>query len=91
MAKDIAIKKETLTMKRDAEMPDEEPRKNVRADLMPTEGYGLEVDGKMKSHHTTSEAAFAAGLALKAKYPVVQVKVFAAKEQTRTIVELPKP
>ena len=90
MTKEITIKKETLTVRRDVEMLDEEPRRNRRADLMPTEGYGLEVDGKMKSQHTTSEAAFEAGLALKQKYPVVQVKVYAAKEQTRTIVELPK-
>ena len=44
----------------------------------------------MKSQHDSSDAAFSVGLALKKKFPVVQVKVFAAKEQTRTIVELPK-
>jgi hypothetical protein len=47
------------------------------------------VDGKMKSQHASSDAAFKAGLELKTRFPVIQVKVFDAKEQTRTIVELP--
>ena len=63
---------------------------NLRVSLVPTDGYGLEIDGKMKSQHVSSDAAFRAGLELKKKFPLIQVKVFAAKEQTRTIVELPK-
>ena len=76
--------------KKDAEISDEKQPKNLRANAILTDGYGLEVDGKMKSRHDSSEAAFKAGLEVKKKFPVVQVKVFAAKEQTRTIVELPK-
>jgi hypothetical protein len=72
------------------ETEENRPR-NLPANTIPTDGYGLEVDGKMKSRHDSSDAAWAAGLELKRKFPLIQVKVFAAKEQTRTIVELPKP
>jgi hypothetical protein len=63
--------------------------KNLKANHLPTEGYGLEVDGKVKAQYDTAEAAGKAGLELKRKYPQIQVKVFCAKEGTRTIVELP--
>jgi hypothetical protein len=90
MAKNpIVLAKRDLESK-DAEASDEKRPKNLPANVVLTEGYGLEVDGKMKSQHASSDAAFSAALELKKRFPVVQVKVFAAKEQTRTIVELPK-
>jgi hypothetical protein len=52
-------------------------------------GYVLEVDGKFKSEYESSEAALKAGLELKKKYPHIQVRVYDAKERTRTLVELP--
>ena len=50
----------------------------------------MAVDGKIKSHHMTSEAATKAGMEIKRNYPVVQVMVFDAVAGTRTPVELPK-
>jgi hypothetical protein len=87
-------KNETLITKRnldkkDVEIDEKRP-KNLQANVILADGYGLEVDGKIKSQHESSDAAWAAGLELKSKFPVIQVKVFAAKEQTWTIVELPK-
>ena len=73
-----------------AEAADEKRPKNLPPNVILTEGFGLEVDGKMKSQHDSSDAAFKAALALKNKFPVIQVKVFDAREQTRTVVELPK-
>jgi hypothetical protein len=92
---DAMAKSEILIARKSAEPKDAEPGddtrpKNLRANAVLAEGYGLEVDGKMKSKYDSSDAAFKAGLELKKKFPVVQVKVFAAKEQTRTIVELPE-
>ena len=63
---------------------------NRRGDAWPIDGYGLAVDGKIKSHHMTSEAATKAGMEIKRNYPVVQVMVFDAAAGTRTPVELPK-
>ena len=62
--------------------------KNPPSNVRPTEGYILEVDGKFKSDFESSEAAMKAGLELKKKYPHIQVKVYDAKERTRTLVEL---
>ena len=62
--------------------------KNPSANLRPTEGYILEVDGKFKSEYESSAAAMKVGLELKKNYPNIQVKVYNAKERTRTVVEL---
>jgi hypothetical protein len=48
----------------------------------------MEIDGKLKSQYETSEEALKAALEIKRKFPHCQVKVFSAKEQTRTLVEL---
>ena len=62
--------------------------KNSPSNVRPTEGYILEVDGKFKTEFERSEDAMKAGLELKKKYPHIQVKVYDAKERTRTLVEL---
>lgn len=63
---------------------------NKRGDALPSDGYGLEVDRKMKSLYATSEAAMKAGLEIKRKFPLVQVTVFDAVARTRIPIELPK-
>ena len=62
--------------------------KNPSANVRPTEGYVLEIDGKFKSQYETSDEAMKAGLELKKKFPHVQVKLYDAKARTRTPVEL---
>jgi hypothetical protein len=62
--------------------------KNPSANVLPSEGYVLEIDGKFKSEYETSEQAMKAGLELKKKYPQIQINIFGAKERTRTLVEL---
>jgi hypothetical protein len=69
----------------------DEPRKILRADKAPTEGYSLVVDGHFKSHHDTVEAAEEAGMALKNKYQMLQVQVYDATTKTRSMVEWPAP
>jgi hypothetical protein len=68
---------------------DTERPKNLSVNILPSEGYVVEIDGKFKSEYGTSEEALKAGLELKKKYPQIQVKVYGAKERTRTPVELP--
>lgn len=72
-----------------ADVPATRP-KNPSANLLPTEGYVLEIDGKYKSEYETSEQALNAGLELKRKYPHIQVMVFDAKERTRSMVTVPE-
>lgn len=85
------VKKSPLVMK---EKATEQPAnngtrpKNPSANVLPTEGFVLEIDGKFKSDYKTSEDALKAGLKLKKKFPFIQVIVYAAKERTRTLVTL---
>ncbi len=51
------------------EAEEQQPRKIIRADKAPTNGYSLVVDGHFKSHHDTVEAAEEAGMALKNQVP----------------------
>ena len=66
-------------MKKPLTMPDEpQPRNITRADLVMTEGFGLEVDGRMKTVFPTLDAA---QRDLKAEFPMLQVKVYDAAEK----------
>jgi len=61
----------------------------TRADVPPTSGYSLVVDGHFKSHHDTVEAAEEAGMALKNKFRMLQVQVYDAENKTRSTVQWP--
>ncbi|HEY1543525.1 MAG TPA: hypothetical protein VGG01_14020 [Xanthobacteraceae bacterium] len=64
--------------------------RNIPPNTAPTEGFSLEIDGKTKSQHATSEAAMAIGAELKRKFPVLQVVVCDAVSKTRTPVKAAK-
>src|SRR5674476_1498399 len=82
------VKKPPLAMKEKAtEQPADNGTtrpKNPSANLRPTVGYILEVDGKFKSDYESSAAAMKVGLELKTKYPHIQVKVYDAKAVSYT-------
>ena len=82
---------ETRMKKPKIEAEEQQPRKIIRADKAPTEGYSLVVDGHFKSHHATVEAAEEAGMALKNQYQMLQVQVYDAATKTRSMVEWPAP
>ena len=72
------------------EAEEQQPRKIIRADKAPTDGYSLVVDGHFKSHHDTVEAAEEAGMALKNQYQMLQVQVYDAATKTRSMIEWPR-
>jgi hypothetical protein len=61
---------------------------NPRADAVPTDGYVLSVDGKLKARYETSKEAMTAGSKLKQDFPVIQVEVFDAANRVYVPVEL---
>ncbi len=63
---------------------------NLRANAMPTDGYVLVVDGKLKTRFDSSEEAMTAGTKLKQSFPVIQVAVLDAAGRISTPVELQK-
>ena len=73
----------------DEEIEEARPR-NMPPNTSPTEGFSLEVDGKIKSQHPTLEAATTLGAELKRKFPMLQVMVYDAVAKTRTLVEAAK-
>jgi hypothetical protein len=69
-------------MKKPVTTPDEpQPRNIPRADLVMTEGFGLQVDGRMKTVFPTLEAAQKSASNLKAAFPMLQIKVYDAAEK----------
>ena len=64
-----------------------QPRNTTRADLNPTEGFGVEVDGRMKMVFLTLQAALKRARDLKAEFPMLQIKVYDAAEKKRTLLE----
>jgi len=75
---------------RGADEAEEQRPGNLRPNSFPTEGFSLEVDGKIKSQHATAEAATKVGAELKRKFPVIQVMIYDAVAKTRTLVEAAK-
>jgi hypothetical protein len=75
-------------MKKPLRMPAEaHPGNTARADLVPTEGFGLEVDGRMKTVFPTLQAALKRARDLKAEFPMLQIKVYDAAEKTSRLLE----
>jgi hypothetical protein len=54
---------------------------------MPSEGFGLEVDGRMKMVFPTLQAALKRAHDLKAEFPMLQIKVYDAAEKTSRLLE----
>jgi hypothetical protein len=83
----IAALQKGTTMKKPILSIDEpEPKKAMRADRPPTEGFATIVDGHFKSEFDTTEGAEAAGRALKSVYPMLQIEIYNAANKVRTLL-----
>ena len=73
-------------MKRTAPRTEElsQPRNIQRADIAPTNGYALVVDGHFKTQFSEQEAAHKAGSELLANFPMLQVEIYNATSKSRT-------
>ena len=60
-----------------------EPKKAIRADRPPTEGFATIVDGHFKTEFDTVEAA---GRELKSAYPRLQIEIYDAVSKVRTLL-----
>lgn len=63
-----------------------EPKRTLRADRPPLEGFVTIVDGHFKSEFDTVDAAEAAGRKLKATYPMLQIEIYDAANKVRTLL-----
>ncbi len=71
----------------DVKLQEGKKPENLRANMMPTDGFVLSVDGKLKTRYESAEDAAAAGTKLKQSYPVIQVAVYDAMARKYTPVE----
>ena len=62
------------------------PKRAMRADRPPTEGFVTVVDGHFKTEFETAEAAETAARKLKAAYPMLQIEIYDAANMVRTLV-----
>ena len=74
------MKKPVLTI----EEPD--PKKPLRADRPPVDGFVTVVDGHFKSEFDTIDAAEESGRKLKAAYPMLQIEIYDAHAKTRSLL-----
>ena len=58
-----------------------------RADIAPSDGYALVVDGHFKTQFAENGAATKAAAELLAKYPMLQVEIYDASSKSRTLVK----
>jgi hypothetical protein len=61
---------------------EEQPRNIQRADIAPSDGHALVVDGHFKPQFAEEEAAKKAAVELLAKYPMRQVEDASSKSRT---------
>ena len=57
---------------------------------LPTSGYALEVDGRLKTEFTTRDGAQAGAEELKKRFPMLRIRIYDAQTRTREEVSLPR-
>jgi hypothetical protein len=71
-------------IKRVLSLGEANPKKAMRADRPPTEGFVTVVDGHFKSEFETVEAAEASARKLKSAYPMLQIEIYDAANKVHT-------
>ena len=62
----------------------------MRADAIPTDGYILTVDGKLKTRYETEQDATTEAAKLKESFPAIQVSVYDGTAGIYTAVNVPE-
>lgn len=57
---------------------------------LPTSGYALEVDGRLKAEFMTRDGAKAGAEELKKRFPMLRVRIYDAETRTREEIALPR-
>ena len=74
-----------MASKREITLNDEPRPKNIqRADIAPSEGFALVVDGRLKTKYDDEATAKKAGADLLSRFPKLQVQIYNAATKTRS-------
>ena len=68
------------------ELETPQPRQVQRADIAPTAGYAILVDGHFKTEFAEEGAARKAATELLAKYPMLKIEIYDASSKSRALV-----
>jgi hypothetical protein len=66
---------------------EQQPRNIQRADIAPSSGYAIVVDGHFKTQFSEESAAKKAGKELLANFPMLQIEIYNATSKTRTLMK----
>ena len=69
------------------ELETPQPRQVQRADIAPTAGYAILVDGHFKTEFAEEGAARKAATELLAKYPMLKIEIYDASSRSRALVK----
>jgi hypothetical protein len=72
--------------KSNVQVEEQSPKDVQRADIIPTVGFALVVDGIFKKEFETDAAAQKAAKELLTKYPMLRVETYDASSKVRTLV-----
>ena len=73
--------------KREITLNDEpQPRNIQRADIAPSDGFALVVDGRLKTKYDDEASAKKAGADLLSRFPKLQVQIYNAATKTRSSI-----
>lgn len=76
-----------MASKREITLNDEpQPRNIQRADIAPTDGFALVVDGRLKTKYDDEGAAKKAAADLLSRFPKLQVQIYNAATKTRSSI-----
>ena len=75
------MKKPTLRIE------ERQPRNIQRADIVPSSGYAIVVDGHFKTQFSEEGAANKAAKELLASFPMLQIEIYNATAKTRTVMK----
>jgi hypothetical protein len=79
-----------LTLKVQERVENQEKRRMVAAVReLPTTGYALQVDGRLKTEFETKEGAWTGAEELKKRFPMLRVRVYDAETKTTEEFQLP--
>ena len=62
------------------------PRNIQRADIAPSKGYALVVDGHFKTQYNSEAAASRAAAEVLALFPMLRIEIYNASTRARTLV-----
>jgi hypothetical protein len=58
-----------------------------RSNQLPSTGFALEIDGRIKTEFDTREGAESGAIALKRRFPDLQVRIYDARSKSRHEVQ----